>query len=689
VAEWGPRSYFEDDGVTEYILETGNAHSGNHFVTLRNNMPNDGRVFQFVNVKPLTVYKLSGWIKCENLQGNEGAAITVFDSFATTTPLKTTGGVWQYVEFYGMTGPYQARMPIGFRLGGWTSRVTGSASFDDISLVQEKNRTGANIQSMSFIDPYSDEKANTYFSREQDQRFSGSALLMSLYLAILLFIAAICFTVYNVFIKGSMKKIESICTTAFKSYFYIFIAVLFVIFFIVFCTNPSSITMLDVQVFFIISVIAACAIAAYLYKTGQLTLKNLTKLVLALGIALRLSYFLYADMYTRQHDLWGGWSHQAYIEWVATHFSLPPVGVYEAYHPPVHYILSAIVFDIVKLFKSDNIMAFRGVELLMTFLSAIFLIFVYKIFNIIKANEKVMLIGVGFACFLPNLIYMSTYLNNDPMVMLFYTVSFYLLLKWIDEKTIKNTILFALFTAIAVLSKKFSLIMYPLAGIVFVVELIRNKSELKKYLIQGAIFIAIAVPLGLSYQIRNYILFGQDLSYAVPAFGNIMSGNPYNLFYIDVGKLLSQPLSSQAPDQRQFFLMEMIRTALFEVFEFSPSVNDIAVVVMFFYLTNLLVFVIFFVLFRKEDFGNKTYVFLINMVGVILLYLSMRNTGPYDCTYAFRYVSPYIYISLAYFFGHAITRFGKTRYPVLNVIVHGQFWLWCASVAVFTLMLGF
>jgi hypothetical protein len=56
--------------------------------------------------------------------------------------------------------------------------------------------------------------------------------------------------------------------------------------------------------------------------------------------------------------------------------------MYEAYHPPVHYILSANVFDLIKLFKLDSGMTFRGVELLMTFLSAITLIFVYKIFNI-------------------------------------------------------------------------------------------------------------------------------------------------------------------------------------------------------------------------------------------------------------------------------------------------------------------
>jgi hypothetical protein len=602
----------------------------------------------------------------------------------------TTHGEWKYFELYGMTGEYQVRMPIGFRIGGWTARVTGSATFDDISLVQVKNKADVKgmIVSTSFIDNYSEEKANRYFESQTDPRYSGSSFLMSLYLAALLFIGALSFTIYNIFIKGKARKLESIITVALKSYFYIFAAVLFIIFFVVFASNGMSVTRIDIQAFFVISFIAACAVAGYLYKTGQLTLRNITKLVIVLGVMLRLCYFLYTDIYTRQHDMWGGWSHQAYIEWVAAHFTLPPVGTYEAYHPPVHYFLSAIAFDLVKLFNPDTGMAFRGVELLMEFFSLLTLVFYYKIFKLLKVDEKVMLVGVAFACFLPDLIYMSPYINNDPTVLLFYTICFYYLLKWIDNKTIKNTVLFAIFTALAVLSKKFSLLMFPLAGIVFVVELIRNKSEMKKLLIQGAIFVAIALPLGLSFQIRNYLMFGQDLSYAVPAFGNIMSGNPFNLFFIDVGKLLSQPISSQIADQRSFFLMEMIRTALFEVFAF-PGLNDIAAVVMFFYLLNLVVFVLYFILFRKEEMGNKTYVFLLNMIGVIILYMNMRSTQAYDCTYAFRYISPYLYLSLGYFFGHAVTRFSKSKYPVLNVIVQGQFWLWCASVAVFICMVGF
>ncbi len=712
-AEWAARSYFEDTGVSDYIIETGAAHSGNHSFTIRNNSLNDGRIFQFVNVKPNTVYRLSGWIKTDNLQGDAGASITVFDSFAGTTALNNTGGSWQYMEVYGLTGEYQVRMPVGFRIGSWFGKVMGSASFDDISLVQIKNRNEVkgNIDSFSFIDPYSEEKATKYFERQSDPRFSGNTILMSLFLAILLFVAAISFTAYNIFLKGKNKKLETLLTVTFGKYFYIFVALLFVVFFLVYSGEPSRVTMMDIQAFFIISVIAACAVAGYLYKTGQLTVRNLAKLVLALGVMLRLAYFLYTDVYTRQHDLWGGWSHTAYIEWMAAHFTLPPVGTYEAYHPPVHYFLSAIVFDTVKLFTKDTTMSFRGVQLLMTFFSMLTLVFYYKIFRILKIDDKVMLVGVALACFLPNLIYMSPALNNDPTVLLFYTICFYYLLKWIDEKTIKNTVLFAIFTALAVLSKKFSLIMFPIAGIVFVVELIKNRSEYKKLLIQGAIFVAIALPLGMSFQIRNYLEFGQDLSYAVPAFGNIMSGNPYNLFFVDAGKLLSQPISSPVPDQRSFFLMEMIRTALFEVFQY-PGLNDMAAIVMFFALLNMVVFVLYFILFRKQDWGDKTYIFLINMIGVILLYMNMRSTQAYDCTYAFRYISPYLYISIGYFIGHAVTRFSsmtfpvfktrstlqrsksvvlerENRYPILGYVVQAQFWLWCIAVAVFICMVGF
>jgi dolichyl-phosphate-mannose-protein mannosyltransferase len=75
--EWAARSYFEDTGISDYIVETGIAHSGNHSFTIRNNSANDGRIFQFVNVKPLTVYRLSGWIKVNNLVGEGGAEITV------------------------------------------------------------------------------------------------------------------------------------------------------------------------------------------------------------------------------------------------------------------------------------------------------------------------------------------------------------------------------------------------------------------------------------------------------------------------------------------------------------------------------------------------------------------------------------------------------------------------------------
>jgi hypothetical protein len=689
-SDWLIRSYFEDQSVTDYILDQGNGHSGNRFLTVRNNIPNDARVYQYIEVKPSTVYRISGWIKSDGITGDTGGNIAVLDSFAMTPDVRNSNGVWQYVEMYGMTGLYQRKMPISVRFGSWTMRdkPRGTVSFDDITVEQVTQRPAGQIQSLSFNDPYNENDANKYFERVNNMKANSINVDMTLFLAMILFIASAGFAFYTLFLSSKKGTMKSFVDTVFTKYYHIFIALFFIIFFLVFLIDPNGIGVLDVRLFFIVLLVGSLGIGFYLYRIKALTPQNIAKIVVILGVGIRLCYFLYTDMNTRQHDLWGAWSHTAYIEYVANHFALPPVGTYETYHPPVHYILSAVVFKIAQLCRLPNDLAFRAVELFLVFLSTLYLIFAYKIFKLVKCDEKIKLVAIAFVCFLPNTIYMSVYLNNDPTLTLFYTVAFYYLLKWVDNRTMKNTILLAVFTAISILSKKSALAMLPLAGIVFVVELVKNRTEWKKFLVQGAVFLAIALPLGMSYQIRNYVLFQQDLSYAVPPLGTIMPDDPYKLFWVSVEKLLQQPISSQAPAEREYFVMELIRTALFEVFEW-PGLKDIATVLMFFYLLNLLVMVIFIILFRKQDFSDKAYVFLLSLVVSLLLYWQMRSASPYDCTYAFRYLSPFISIPLGFFIGQGVIRFSSTKYPVFNVVIRAQFAIFCIMSAVFILAIGF
>jgi hypothetical protein len=685
---WYIRSYQEYLTSSDYTYETGNAHSGNHYITVKNNIENDARIYQIVEVKPHTVYKLSAWIKAENVKRGVGGNISVPDSFAFSRDFKNTGGKWEKVELYGITGQYQTRMPVALRLGGWSGFSTGTASFDDIRVEQITARPhGVKIESFSFYDDYDETIVNDYFRRVNHLRYASKNLYISFFFAILLFLAGVSFSLYALLLKDRIKGLDSALSFTFKKLYYVLIAILFIVFFIVFIPRSYNIGIYDTQFSFLIVLIITAGAAAYLYKVKQLTPKNVTIILIILGIALRVCYFIYTDYATRQHDTWGAWSHLEYIKYVAQTFSLPNVGTYEAYHPPVHYFLSAIPYNLARLFKLTESEAFRAVEFLMVFFSSCTLIFIYKILTSINVKENVVLFGVALACFHPSLIYMSVYINNDTTVSLFYIISFYYLIRWVSDKSLKNVILLAIFISLSVLTKKSALILFPVAGIVFLVELFRDKKNIRKYIKQGTIFLVIALPLALSYQIRNYILFQQDLSYAVPPLGTVMPNNPYKLFYVSAENLLEHPFTYEAPHENDFFLRMFIQTSLFSVFQFKELI-DIAVAMMALYLVLILLVTLNFILFRKEDIKSHGYVFLLNFIFTLIFYFRMRLYSPYDCTQAFRYIAPFFMISLCYFVGMSYVRFSSTRYSVLNILIKGSFWFFCIFSAVFILQIG-
>ncbi|MBN2444158.1 MAG: glycosyltransferase family 39 protein [Spirochaetales bacterium] len=688
-SHWFTRSYLEGEEDVSYSLETGEAHTGERFISASTDKSNDVRIYQIVEVKPKTVYRLSAWVKAENVRGGVGVNISVPDSFAASPGVKDTQRNWQEVVLYGMTGKYQTRLPVTLRIGGWAGFSSGKAEFDDVSMTEVTERPfGKNIESLSFSDDVDDTMIQDHFTRINNIHYTTKKLTISIFFAILTFVVSIFFSLYLFVIKGKNSVIDKTLQFAAEKLYYIFIAILFIVFYIVFIHNFREIGMDDVQLSFLIMAMLAGGTAAYLFKIKQLTPGNIAKILIILGITVRICYFMYTDTMERQHDIWGAWNHVEYMKHIAATFTLPSVGTYETYHPPVHYFLSAIPFNIARFFGLSEDSGIRAVELLMVFFSSLTLIFIYKILNRLKIDKKIVLIGTALACFHPGLIYMSIYLNNDVTVGLFYIITFYYLIKWVDEKTLKNVILLAVFTALSLLSKKSAMVILPVQGIVFIKEMVKNKQDWKKYLKHGLIFLGIALPLGFSYMIRNYLLFQHDLSYAIPPLGTIMPNNPFNLFFVSIEELFRQPYVSDAPHENVFFLTMLFRTSLFSVFQFK-GLEDLAIVMIALYLVLTGVLSLNFILFRKKHMKDKGYIFLLNFVSTLVIYFRMRLYSPYDCTQAFRYISPFIMISLCYFAGSSIERFSKTKYPVLNVLLKAHFWLFCLFSAFFILSIGF
>ncbi len=132
---WAENSFLQDSKAAQFRLVSGQAHTGSRYIEIENVQANDAKWVQTVQVKPRTVYRLSGWVKADGIgDGHTGANLSILDTFAVSKDVKDTLGQWQKLELVGYTDRNQTEIQIAARLGGYGSLNTGTAAFDDISL---------------------------------------------------------------------------------------------------------------------------------------------------------------------------------------------------------------------------------------------------------------------------------------------------------------------------------------------------------------------------------------------------------------------------------------------------------------------------------------------------------------------------------------------------------------------------
>lgn len=131
---WYTDAYITREGVSEYLVTT-EAYEGSHSVYVVNQKMNDARFAQTVEVKPNTMYRLSGWVKADHIpDAGRGANLSVSGVYAFSQSLFDTKGEWVYIETYGITGPKQNELTVFARVGGYSGESEGGAAFDDLSL---------------------------------------------------------------------------------------------------------------------------------------------------------------------------------------------------------------------------------------------------------------------------------------------------------------------------------------------------------------------------------------------------------------------------------------------------------------------------------------------------------------------------------------------------------------------------
>ena len=130
---WSHDGYVQEAGTTQFSWAI-DPKSQIGVIKIDSVKPNDARWTQNVPVSPSTWYRISGWVKTDNVgTGAIGAYLSVMNTFNNSAEMRGTQD-WQPVSLWIKTSGLETTLPVACRLGGYGALNTGSASFTGISV---------------------------------------------------------------------------------------------------------------------------------------------------------------------------------------------------------------------------------------------------------------------------------------------------------------------------------------------------------------------------------------------------------------------------------------------------------------------------------------------------------------------------------------------------------------------------
>lgn len=153
-ANWYADSYSTSVAEGTFSLDAqGCSDAGSAKIDLTE--ANDARFVQDVSVAPQTIYKLTAWVKTENVADDFGigANLSVIGNFYKSTVLVGNTG-WTKLELYGRTASGQDKLSVALRLGFYSGECYGTVWFDNITLEAVK-QAPAGVAVADFTDQMS------------------------------------------------------------------------------------------------------------------------------------------------------------------------------------------------------------------------------------------------------------------------------------------------------------------------------------------------------------------------------------------------------------------------------------------------------------------------------------------------------------------------------------------------------
>jgi dolichyl-phosphate-mannose-protein mannosyltransferase len=133
---WIPEFFDKTQDATMIQISNIEMHSGQFSLQIVNLQPNDSRLWQYVSLHPNQSYRISVWVKTEQVgTSGRGANLSALGQTVTSKDVTGTISGWEQLTLFVATGSGQdINLPISIGIGGYGSLNTGKAWFDDIEI---------------------------------------------------------------------------------------------------------------------------------------------------------------------------------------------------------------------------------------------------------------------------------------------------------------------------------------------------------------------------------------------------------------------------------------------------------------------------------------------------------------------------------------------------------------------------
>lgn len=414
-----------------------------------------------------------------------------------------------------------------------------------------------------------------------------------------------------------------------------------------------------------------------LLRTKRGKTETLITVILFAGIVMRIGYMLYTNILLRGHDISGfnEHGHLDYVYQIFTTGALPTTNESQFYHPPLQHILQAIVVKIYSLIRPDRDLysLFQAAKIVPCFAMCSLLFVCRSICRELRLNSRATALALAIIAFQPTFYLLSSSINNDALMLLFYMIAVLYTIRWYHQQSMKNILLLALAIGCGMMTKISAATVAFFTAPVFLLVLIRRIKEKRALPLVGqfAAFLGVSAPLGLWYPIRNLVKFDQPLNYVLDVnLPQLYCGDQtiFNRFLsIPIDEILN-PLYCQPFGDFNLWLYN-IKCSVFGEYSFDQH-QPLAKLLI---LANLILIVLslaamVYVLLRGKEvhplarFG-LFWIWLLQM-GFFLLF---NLQYPYGCTMDFRYIVPTAIIGAIYL-AIALDRIKRKKKLFSNVI---------------------